>query len=93
MFQKTSPKPFCKVLIIISEYSEKYQLVKQHDRVGRIADMLEFSKVVLPLERFTPELLEDLKSTCESSISFIENKAGEKQLMIKYMYIVRVCCH
>ncbi len=71
------------------QVEEKYQLVKQHDRVGRMADMLEFSKVVLPLDRFTPELLEDLKSTCESSISFIENEAGEKQLMIKHVYIER----
>jgi len=28
------------------QVEEKYQLVKQHDRVGRMADMLEFSKVV-----------------------------------------------
>jgi isocitrate dehydrogenase kinase/phosphatase len=71
------------------QVEEKYQLVKQHDRVGRMADMLEFSKVVLPLNRFTPELLKDLKDTCESSISFIKNKAGEKQLMIKHVYIER----
>ena len=71
------------------QVEEKYQLVKQHDRVGRMADMLEFSKVVLPLNRFTPDLLDDLKNTCESSISFIENETGEKQLMIKHVYIER----
>ncbi len=71
------------------QVEEKYQLVKQHDRVGRMADMLEFSKVVLPLNRFTPELLKDLQDTCGSSISFIEDKAGEKQLMIKHVYIER----
>jgi isocitrate dehydrogenase kinase/phosphatase len=71
------------------QVEEKYQLVKQHDRVGRMADMLEFSKVVLPLDRFTPELLKDLNETCKSSISFIENKAGVKQLMIKHVYIER----
>ncbi len=71
------------------QVEEKYQLVKQHDRVGRMADMLEFSKVVLPLNRFTPDLLDDLKNTCESSISFIENADGEKQLMLKHVYIER----
>lgn len=71
------------------QVEEKYQLVKQHDRVGRMADMLEFSHVVLPLDRFTPDLLEDLKSTCESSISFIKNDVGEEQLMLAHVYIER----
>ncbi|MBO0611561.1 MAG: bifunctional isocitrate dehydrogenase kinase/phosphatase [Pseudomonadota bacterium] len=48
----------------------KYQLVKRHDRVGRMADMLEYSNVVLPVERFVPELLQELQETCASSISF-----------------------
>lgn len=51
-----------------AEVEEKYQLVKQHDRVGRMADMQEYSHVVLPLERFDSALLEDLQQTCESSI-------------------------
>ncbi len=71
------------------QVEEKYQLVKQHDRVGRMADMLEFSKVLLPLERFTPALLKDLTETCDSSISFVENKEGVKQLMIEHVYIER----
>ena len=71
------------------QVEEKYQLVKQHDRVGRMADMLEFSHVVLPLDRFTPDLLDDLQNTCESSISFIENVQGEKQLMLDHVYIER----
>jgi len=71
------------------QVEEKYQLVKQHDRVGRMADTLEFSKVVLPLDRFTPDLLIDLKETCQSSISFPKNEVGEKQLMLKHVYIER----
>jgi isocitrate dehydrogenase kinase/phosphatase len=38
----------------------KYQLVKQVDRVGRMADTLEFSKVALPRKRFSPELIDEL---------------------------------
>ena len=30
----------------------KYQLVKSHDRVGRLADTMEFKEVALPIERF-----------------------------------------
>jgi hypothetical protein len=30
----------------------KYLLVKQHDRVGRMADTLEYSEVAFPRERF-----------------------------------------
>ena len=71
------------------QVEEKYQLVKQHDRVGRMADMLEFSHVVLPLDRFTPKLLEDLKSTCESSLYFFEDKQGNKKLMLDHVYIER----
>ncbi len=71
------------------QVEEKYQLVKQHDRVGRMADMLEFSSVVLPLYRFTEELLADLKETCESSISFITNEEGVEQLVLDHVYIER----
>ncbi|OQX07178.1 MAG: bifunctional isocitrate dehydrogenase kinase/phosphatase [Thiothrix lacustris] len=52
------------------QVEEKYQLVKRHDRVGRMADMLEYSNVVLPVERFVPALLQELQETCASSISF-----------------------
>ena len=71
------------------QVQDTYQLVKQHDRVGRMADMLEFSSVVLPLYRFTDELLEDLKNTCKSSISFITNDEGVEQLILEHVYIER----
>ncbi|UCH54250.1 MAG: bifunctional isocitrate dehydrogenase kinase/phosphatase [Pseudomonadota bacterium] len=62
----------------------KYQLVKQHDRVGRMADMLEFSYVALPKRRFSKELLEQLMDICASSIEI----EGE-QVVIKHVYIER----
>jgi isocitrate dehydrogenase kinase/phosphatase len=63
---------------------DKYQLVKYHDRVGRMADTLEYSLVALPLERFAPELIEELKTHAASSIEF----EGD-QIVIKHMYIER----
>ena len=52
------------------QVEEKYQLVKRHDRVGRMADMLEYSRVALPISRFDPALLQELKETCASSLNF-----------------------
>ncbi|MGG6497947.1 UNVERIFIED_CONTAM: bifunctional isocitrate dehydrogenase kinase/phosphatase, partial [Bacteroidetes bacterium 56_B9] len=34
-----------------------YQQVKEHDRVGRMADTQEFEQFALPLARISPELL------------------------------------
>ncbi|MBI2312299.1 MAG: bifunctional isocitrate dehydrogenase kinase/phosphatase [Betaproteobacteria bacterium] len=62
----------------------KYLLVKYHDRVGRMADTLEYSYVALPVDRFDPQLLEELKTYAASSIEF----EGER-VVIKHMYIER----
>ena len=37
-------------------------MVKKVDRVGRMADTLEFSDVALPKNRFSEELLEQLRA-------------------------------
>ena len=46
----------------------KYQIVKTHDRVGRMADTQEFENLVLPLHRFDPELLEELLRSAASKV-------------------------
>jgi len=63
---------------------DKYLMVKLHDRVGRMADTLEYSRVALPLERFDPALVEELKTECASQIEF---DGGE--LVIGHVYIER----
>jgi len=63
---------------------DKYLLVKQHDRVGRMADTLEYSLVALPLDRFAPELLAELKEEAASGIEI----EGDK-LVIAHVYIER----
>ena len=47
---------------------EKYRMVKMHDRVGRMADTLEFSQVAFPVERFSGELLTELKKEIASGM-------------------------
>ena len=62
----------------------KYQLVKYHDRVGRLADTLEYSNVAIPLDRIDPALMKELRATSESSIEVV----GEN-LVISHIYIER----
>ena len=62
----------------------KYQLVKQHDRVGRMADTLEFSNVVLPRHRFDEELIAELHRFCPSLL-----EDDGQTLVIRHAYIER----
>ena len=62
----------------------KYLMVKQVDRVGRMADTLEFSHAALPLSRFDPELLEELRTLAPSSFE-IEGDS----VIIRHLYIER----
>ena len=62
----------------------KYLLVKQHDRVGRMADTLEYSNVAFPRARFEDELVAELKHFCPSLLE----EDGES-LVIRHVYIER----
>ncbi len=62
----------------------KYLLVKTHDRVGRMADTLEYSNVAFPRARFDPALIAELKEQCAS----VFEDAGEV-IVIKHVYIER----
>ena len=63
---------------------DKYHLVKMHDRVGRMADTLEYSMVALPLNRFDPALVAELKAEAGSSVEIEDDK-----VVIGHMYIER----
>ncbi len=63
---------------------QQYQVVKYMDRVGRMADTLEYSDVALPLDRFDPGLLEELQAKTASQLS----RDGDR-LVIKHVYIER----
>ncbi|GIK24024.1 MAG: bifunctional isocitrate dehydrogenase kinase/phosphatase [Rhodocyclales bacterium] len=62
----------------------KYLLVKQHDRVGRMADTLEFSNVALPKARFSQALVDELRRDCPSLLEEDEN-----EIVIRHAYIER----
>ncbi|TAK72552.1 MAG: bifunctional isocitrate dehydrogenase kinase/phosphatase [Betaproteobacteria bacterium] len=63
---------------------EKYWLVKHHDRVGRMADTLEYSDVAFPKKRFTAELLDELRALAPS---VIEDEGDT--IVIKHLYMER----
>ncbi|MDP2881036.1 MAG: bifunctional isocitrate dehydrogenase kinase/phosphatase [Azonexus sp.] len=62
----------------------KFMMVKQIDRVGRMADTLEFSNVMFPLKRFDDEVLEELQKLAPSCF-----EVNGDQLIIKHLYIER----
>jgi isocitrate dehydrogenase kinase/phosphatase len=74
-----APKETTRALI-----KEKYLLVKHHDRVGRMADTLEYSNVAFPRHRFSDELLAELKHFAPSLVEEEHN-----QIVIKHLYIER----
>ena len=62
----------------------KYQLVKRHDRLGRMADTLEYSSVALPLSRLDHALIRELEKEAPSMLEY----EGDN-LVIRHLYIER----
>jgi isocitrate dehydrogenase kinase/phosphatase len=70
---------------VTREYVEgRYQLVKAHDRVGRMADSWEYSDVPFPKDRLAPALVEELRRTAPTLL----DDEGER-LVIRHLYIER----
>ncbi|MFC0252345.1 bifunctional isocitrate dehydrogenase kinase/phosphatase [Massilia consociata] len=67
-----------------AQVKEKYLLVKHHDRVGRMADTLEYSDVAFPLARFSEELLAELRQHAPSLVEI----EGER-IIVRHLYIER----
>ena len=63
---------------------KQYQLVKMHDRVGRMADTWEYSDVPFPKARFDAALLEELRATAPSLL-----EEDDETLVIRHLYIER----
>jgi isocitrate dehydrogenase kinase/phosphatase len=68
----------------------KYLLVKQHDRVGRMADTLEYSEVAFPRERFSNALIDEIKKFAPSQLEISDRDGdGQTEVIIKHLYIER----
>jgi isocitrate dehydrogenase kinase/phosphatase len=62
---------------------EKFTMVKHIDRVGRMADTLEFTELALPRERFSAGLLQELQRLAPTMIELGES------LVIHHCYVER----
>ncbi|RGE43795.1 bifunctional isocitrate dehydrogenase kinase/phosphatase [Comamonas testosteroni] len=68
----------------------KYQMVRHHDRGGRMADTMEYSLVALPKERFSEELLAELLDLAPSQIEISDRDGdGQMEVIISHLYIER----
>jgi isocitrate dehydrogenase kinase/phosphatase len=68
----------------------KYQLVKTHDRVGRMADTLEYSNVAFPRVRFEDALVQELLHYCPSLVEISDRDGdGQLEVILKHVYIER----
>jgi isocitrate dehydrogenase kinase/phosphatase len=68
----------------------KYLLVKQHDRVGRMADTLEYSEVGFPRDRFDDELIAEIEKFAPSQLEIIDKDGdGTTEVIVKHVYIER----
>ncbi len=68
----------------------KYDFVKQLDRVGRMADTLEFAHVAFPSDRLDKELLAELKKLAPSQLEIVEgNLERSGHIVLKHLYIER----
>lgn len=71
--------------VTAEEVREKYYIVKRHDRVGRMADTQEFQNLILPRDRFSPELIDELRRECASSVVITDT-----EVKIRHVYTERL---
>lgn len=66
------------------QVKDKYSLVKRWDRAGRMADTQEFANLAFAKDRFSDELLDELKKVAPSKL-----EEHGKALIIKHVYVER----
>jgi isocitrate dehydrogenase kinase/phosphatase len=72
------------------QIKSKYLLVKQHDRVGRMADTLEYSGVAFPRDRFTDELIAEIEKFAPSQLEISDRDGdGKLEVILRHIYIER----
>jgi isocitrate dehydrogenase kinase/phosphatase len=68
----------------------KYLLVKHHDRVGRMADTLEYSGVAFPRDRFSDDLVAEIEKFAPSQLEIGDRDGdGKLEVILKHVYIER----
>lgn len=65
-----------------AQVKQRYLQVKLHDRVGRMADTLEFSKTAFPRDRIDPALMAELEESIPSQLEM-----DGDNVIINHLYI------
>jgi isocitrate dehydrogenase kinase/phosphatase len=68
----------------VERVRETYRIVKEHDRVGRMADTQEYENFVIEKNRVSEELLKELRQECSERI-----EEEHDTICIKHLYIER----
>ncbi len=63
---------------------QKYLLVKKHDRVGRMADTLEFANIALPKHRCDEEFMNEMRTLAPSQIEETDDLFIVKHAYVEY---------
>jgi isocitrate dehydrogenase kinase/phosphatase len=63
---------------------EKYELVSRHDRAGRLVDAQNFQHLEFDLDRFTPQLLEELLGEAGRTV-----RVDGETVVIQHLYVER----
>ena len=72
------------------QIKSKYLLVKQHDRVGRMADTQEYTLVAFPRDRFSDELIAEIEKFAPSQLEISDRDGdGRLEVIINHVYIER----
>lgn len=66
------------------EVKKKYKFVFNHDRAGRLIDTQEFRNIEFPLDKFAPELLEEMLTSTSRTV-----RIDGDQLVIDHLYSER----
>ncbi|HET7827086.1 MAG TPA: bifunctional isocitrate dehydrogenase kinase/phosphatase [Anaeromyxobacter sp.] len=62
------------------EVMDKYRHVFRHDRAGRLVDAQEFEKLAFPVDRFSDEVLAELRKDCPGTIGLRPGTVGVAHL-------------
>jgi isocitrate dehydrogenase kinase/phosphatase len=66
------------------EVMERYQLVFKHDRAGRLVDAQEFEHLKFDCDRFSEDLLKELRKVAAGSVTM-----NDEYVAIKHLYMER----
>jgi isocitrate dehydrogenase kinase/phosphatase len=71
--------------VTAKQVREKYYIVKRHDRVGRMADTQEFQNLILPRDRFSQEVIDELLTEAPSAV-----EVTDQHVRIRHVYTERL---